>query len=95
MRASAARAHSNGRRLRFDRLKPRERSVLSHVLCGRRNKRIAADLGIDERSVKRHRTNLMAKLQLRSMAELALLAAEAGFNPYGNSEQRGNIRLCP
>jgi FixJ family two-component response regulator len=63
---------------RFERLSPREREVLMHVLRGRLNKQIAADLGIDERSVKRHRTSHMAKIEVRSVAELARLAAEAG-----------------
>lgn len=62
---------------RFAKLTAREREVLAHVLRGRLNKQIAADLGIDERSVKRHRTSLMRKLAVRSVAELARLAAEA------------------
>ena len=65
---------------RFGQLTPREREVLTHVLRGQLNKQIAADLGIDERSVKRHRTSLMAKLQIQSVAELGQLAAEAGFS---------------
>ena len=65
---------------RFDQLTPREREVLMHVLRGQLNKQIAADLGIDERSVKRHRTSLMAKLQVQSVAELAQLAVQAGFS---------------
>ena len=65
---------------RFDQLTPREREVLMHVLRGQLNKQIAADLGIDERSVKRHRTSLMAKLQIQSVAELAQLAVQAGFS---------------
>ena len=64
---------------RFETLTPREREVLTHVLRGRLNKQIAADLGIDERSVKRHRTSLTGKLQVQSVAELAQLAAEAGW----------------
>jgi len=63
--------------LRFEKLTPREREVLLQVLRGRLNKQIAADLGIDERSVKRHRTSLMAKLQVRSVAQLARLAVQA------------------
>ena len=43
------------------------------------NKQIAADLGIDERSVKRHRTSLMTKLQVQSVAELTHLVDEAGL----------------
>jgi FixJ family two-component response regulator len=53
--------------------------VLAHVLRGQLNKQIAAHIGIDERSVKRHRTSLMAKLQVGSVAELAQLAAKALF----------------
>jgi len=76
-----ARAHRRGMQARFTALSPREREVLAHVLRGRLNKQIAADLGIVERSVKRHRKSLMAKLQVRSTAEVARLAAEAGFRP--------------
>jgi len=68
-------------RARFEKFTPREREVLAHVLRGQLNKQIAADLGIDERSVKRHRTSFMAKLQVQSVAELAQLAFEAGVSP--------------
>jgi len=64
---------------RFGRLSPRENQVLGHVLRGQLNKQIAWDLGIDERSVKRHRSNLMNKLDLHSVAELAQCAVEAGI----------------
>jgi FixJ family two-component response regulator len=64
---------------RFETLTPREREVLAHVLRGQLNKQIAAALGIDERSVKRHRTSLMHKLQVQSVAVLAQLAVEAGI----------------
>ena len=52
------------------------------------NKQIAADLGIDERSVKRHRTNMMRKLKINSVAELGQLAAEAGI--HGTSSNPDN-----
>jgi two-component system response regulator FixJ len=64
---------------RFEKLTPREHQVLSQVMLGRMNKQIAADLGIDERSVKRHRTNMMRKLGVTSIAELVQLAIEAGM----------------
>ena len=63
----------------FGELTLREKEVLRLVLEGRRNKQIAADLVINERSVKRHRTNLMRKLEVESVAELVKLAVEAGF----------------
>ena len=65
--------------MRFAELTPREREVLSQVLSGRLNKQIAAAMGIDERSVKRHRHNLMSKIGVSSVAELAQLAAVAGI----------------
>jgi len=61
---------------RFAKLTPRENEVLGHVLRGQLNKQIAADLGIDERSVKRHRTSLMTKLNAKSVVELTQLADE-------------------
>jgi len=64
---------------RFANLTPRENEVLGHVLRGKLNKQIAADLGIDERSVKRHRTNLMAKLDVKSVVALTQLVEEAGI----------------
>ena len=64
---------------RFDTLTPREHEVLTQVLGGRLNKQIAADLDIDERSVKRHRASVMSKLQVQSVAELSHLAHEAGM----------------
>jgi two-component system, LuxR family, response regulator FixJ len=64
---------------RFDRLTPREREVLTHVLSGQLNKQIADDLDASERTIKAHRANLMAKLKVQSVAELAHLAHEAGL----------------
>jgi FixJ family two-component response regulator len=63
----------------FAALTPRDREVLAHILKGRLNKQIAAALGVDERSVKRHRANIMAKLRVESAVELTHLAHEAGL----------------
>jgi FixJ family two-component response regulator len=43
-------------RARFDVLTKRELEVLGHVVLGRLNKQIAADLCIHERTLKLHRT---------------------------------------
>jgi FixJ family two-component response regulator len=75
----AARARQRGLRQRFDSLSARELEVLSHVVRGQLNKQIAADLGIHERTVKLHRTSITSKLGVRSAAELATLAREAGI----------------
>lgn len=50
--------------------------MFAHVLLGQLNKQIATDMGIDERSVKRHRTSLMAKLKVHSVVKLTQLADE-------------------
>jgi FixJ family two-component response regulator len=73
------RARLRALRARFDALTPREREVLAHVLTGQLNKQIAGDLGIDERSVKRHRTSIMAKVGVQSVSELTHLVHEAGL----------------
>ena len=63
---------------RFAVLTPRELEVLKHVVQGKLNKQIAADLGIHERTVKLHRTAITTKLRVHSTAELTTLWIEAG-----------------
>jgi two-component system, LuxR family, response regulator FixJ len=69
----------------FAALTPREHEVLQHVMHGQLNKQIAADLAISERTVKLHRTAVTTKLRVRSVAELARLAQEAGIADYSTS----------
>jgi FixJ family two-component response regulator len=76
----AQRVRCREQRARFDALTQREREVLAHVLRGQLNKQIAVDLDASERTIKAHRANLMAKLQVQSVAELAHLAHEAGIS---------------
>ena len=58
-------------------LTPREREVLTHVMAGRLNKQIAADLGTAEKTVKVHRARGMEKMQVRSVAELVRIVERA------------------
>jgi FixJ family two-component response regulator len=62
----------------FELLTEREHEVLRHVVQGKLNKQIAADLGIHERTVKLHRTNITTKLGVHSVAELTRLVDAAG-----------------
>jgi FixJ family two-component response regulator len=64
---------------RLQALTARERQVLEHVICGRLNKQIGADLSIGEKTVKVHRARVMAKMAVRSVAELVQLCARAGL----------------
>jgi FixJ family two-component response regulator len=78
--AREARTLQREREERFRALSVREREVLSHVLRGRLNKQIAGDLGINERTVKMHRTAIMTKLGVRSVAALSQLSQQAGVS---------------
>jgi FixJ family two-component response regulator len=51
-------------------LTPREHQVLEHVVTGRLNKQIAADLGITEKTIKVHRARAMEKMGVGTLAEL-------------------------
>jgi FixJ family two-component response regulator len=73
------RAELNEIRNKLSTLTPREREVLDHVVSGRLNKQIAADLGTVEKTIKVHRGHLMTKLKVRSLADLVRLAERAGI----------------
>jgi DNA-binding NarL/FixJ family response regulator len=57
-------------------LSPREREVLKLIAEGYKNKEIAANLCISIKTVEKHRTNLMKKLDLHSAAALTAYAIE-------------------
>jgi FixJ family two-component response regulator len=64
----------DARRQRLASLTPREREVLVHVVAGRLNKQIAADLGTVEKTIKVHRARIMEKMAVRSLADLVRVA---------------------
>jgi len=66
---------------RLAELSAREREVLRHVIRGRLNKQIAADLDIALKTVKVHRGRVMAKMKVRSVAELVHLCDIEGVVP--------------
>jgi FixJ family two-component response regulator len=61
-------------------LTPREREVLTHVVAGRLNKQIACDLGTVEKTIKVHRSRMMKKLGVRTVADLVRMAEKAGIS---------------
>jgi FixJ family two-component response regulator len=67
-------------RARLAALTPREREVLEHVVTGKLNKQIAADLGTAEQTVKVHRAHVMQKIRVRSVAELVRLMERCGIS---------------
>jgi two-component system response regulator FixJ len=52
---------------RFALLTPRELEVLDLMVAGKKNRKIAEDLGI---STKTHRANIMRKMQTKTIADL-------------------------
>jgi len=65
---------------RLARLTAREVDVSLALLNGGSNKTIAHAFGISVRTVEMHRAHIMAKLGVRSLAEAALLATQAGVD---------------
>jgi FixJ family two-component response regulator len=66
---------------RISRLTPREAEVLTHVIAGRLNKQIAADLGTVEKTIKLHRGRMMRKMKVQTVADLVRIAERAGIRP--------------
>jgi FixJ family two-component response regulator len=67
--------------LRLKDLTRREREVMAHVIRGRLNKQIAAEMHNGEKTVKIHRRRVMSKMHARTVPELVYLAVRAGVAP--------------
>ncbi|WP_312144731.1 response regulator [Brevundimonas sp.] len=74
-RAANSLAHDTREtRERYARLTPRERQVMDLVIAGKLNKQAAAELGLSEVTVKLHRSSLMRKMHVRTVADLVRAA---------------------
>jgi FixJ family two-component response regulator len=60
-------------------LTPREREVMLQMIRGALNKQIAATLGAAEKTIKVHRSRVMHKLQVQSVADLVRLCEKVGI----------------
>lgn len=63
----------------LDSLTRREREILKMIAEGHKNKDIAGQLFISMKTVEKHRSNLMQKLELRNTAALTAYAIEKGI----------------
>jgi FixJ family two-component response regulator len=68
---------------RHEALTERERQVMSHVVGGWVNKRIAAELELSVVTVKVHRGQVMRKMHAKSVAELVRMADRLGMHHAG------------
>jgi FixJ family two-component response regulator len=66
-------------RFLYESLTAREREVIALASAGLRNKRIAANLGISEITVKVHRVHIMRKMRARSIADLVRIVDVLGI----------------
>jgi DNA-binding NarL/FixJ family response regulator len=65
----------------------REREVLTRIARGNSNKVIARELGVSPKTVEKHRSNLMRKLQLHNAAAITMFAIRNGMtssDPFGD-----------
>lgn len=65
----------------WSKVSPREAEVLERLLKGQRNKQVAHDMQIAERTVETHRANMMKRLGVTSFADLLRLAIASGERP--------------
>ena len=63
----------------WDILTQRERQVIKLIAEGKRTKEIAAYLSLSPKTVEKHRTNLMKKLDLHSVSEVTVYAIQNGL----------------
>ena len=62
-------------------LTPREFEVLEHIVQGRSNKEIAAELEVSEATVKTHINSLLGKLGVTDRTQAATAAIQRGMVP--------------
>lgn len=60
-------------------LTPRELEILQHIVSGKSNKEIAADLNLSANTVAVHRANIMDTLGIHKTAELVVYAIKNGL----------------
>lgn len=77
-RIRAGKKQSESLQSRIEDLTRRERQVMDLLVLGKSNKAIAYELGISQKTVDFHRSNILSKADVGSVVELVRLVHEAG-----------------
>ncbi len=81
---------------RFAQLTPRQRQIMELVLAGQPSKKIAADLGLSQRTVEGHRASIMKKTGATSLPALARLAFVVTWNGADSTfSESADCADCP
>jgi len=73
----------------------REREVLTRIALGESNKTIARSLALSVKTIEKHRSNLMRKLNLHNAAAITLFAVRNGFTGEPGSAVEFEAALPP
>ena len=73
----------------------REREVLTRIALGNSNKLIARELGVSPKTIEKHRSNLMRKLQLHNVAAVTMYAIRNGMTSAYQHGGRGAVPISP
>ncbi|HPA82568.1 MAG TPA: response regulator transcription factor, partial [Thermoanaerobaculales bacterium] len=74
----------------LEKLSVREREVLQMIAEGHSTAAIAERLHVSRKTVETHRKNMMAKLELRNVAELTKFAIREGLTSLDISTRKGD-----
>ena len=66
-------------RQKYDKLTPREKDVMEHIVRGISNRSLAELLCVSNRTIEVHRSRVMHKMQAESLPELVRMAALCGI----------------
>lgn len=67
----------------YETLSPREREVMALVVQGKANKQVAARLGLSQKTIEVHRSQVMRKLRVQNVPDLVRVATLVGLSAGG------------
>ena len=82
-----ARADRLGIEQKLATLTAREKEVFRHIISGKPNKQVAADLGVVEKTIKVHRGRIMTKMKVQSLADLVRVSERVGIKPAADTSR--------